>query len=235
MDPKGEKMKLKQIAHKIQSYYDYENTDFVVRPYNRFDSEKTTWWIVPSKEWPAYKFAKFIISEEDKKIYFGLNVEKGYDENLGIGIAQKYNLKSDWSWHDFKGDIVSGKIDSIVSDINQEFDKKVKFRLLVGTLNSQSNDPEVEKHSNEISFEIKNNTVINFDQDLDLGNELSDINQVNNIKELYQLLESKINLDFLWLDFYIAVSYDKKKIFENKINFDEIHHIIKNFDYLFKK
>lgn len=127
MDPKGEKMKLKQIAHKIQSYYDYENTDFVARPYNRFDSEKTTLWIIPSKEWAAYKFAKFIISEEDKKIYFGLNVEKGYDENLGIGIAKKYNLKSD---------IVSGKIDSIVSDINQEFDKKVKFRLLVGTLNS---------------------------------------------------------------------------------------------------
>ena len=154
MDPKGEKMKLKQIAHKIQSYYDYENTDFVARPYNRFDLEKTTWWIVPSKEWPAYKYAKFVIFEEDERINFGVNVEKGYDKDLGMGIAQKYNLKSDWSWHDFKADIVSGKIDNIVSDINKEFDKKVKFKLLIGILNSQSNDPELEKHSNEISLSL---------------------------------------------------------------------------------
>ena len=227
-------MELKQIAHKIQSYYDYRDKPFVARPYNRYKAAETVWWIIPSNEWPAHKLAKFIIYEEDEKIYFGFNVEKGYGENLGIGLAQKHTLSPDWSWHSFNENLKSGKIDEVIKVINKKINKKVKIKLAVGVFNPGSDNSE-EKYSNKISFEKNNGKVFNFNNDLQSGysDNLQNLNFVNSMADLHHKITEE-SLDFYWLDFIISVGYEKDEIKDDNNFFDQIHKMLSKFDYLLK-
>lgn len=85
------------------------------RPYNFHDPDKTTWWLVPSTEWPAYKFGKFgfwFDEAEPKVILAGYQVEKG----VGASVAPVFNsaagkrfvTQSDWEWNRFVEDVRSG-------------------------------------------------------------------------------------------------------------------------------
>ncbi len=225
-------MELKQIAHKIKSYYDYRERPFVARPYNRYKAADTVWWIIPSNEWPAHKLAKFIILEGDQKIFFGFNVEKGYGENLGIGLAQKHILSPDWSWHSFNEDLKSGKIDEVIKEINQKFNKSVKISIAVGVFNPGIDNSE-EKYSNKISFEIENGEVFNFNNDLQsgYGTNLQNLNSVNSMADLYNKIFEQ-SVDFYWLDFILSVGYEKDEIKDDNKFFDQIHRMLSKFDYL---
>ena len=62
------------------------------RPYNRFEPENTTWWLVPTTDWPAYRLPKILISKEknDENLYhIGLYAEKGH----GHVVAEIDNSK----------------------------------------------------------------------------------------------------------------------------------------------
>lgn len=51
------------------------------RPWNRFQPDDSLWWLVPSKDWPAYRHGKCAFCTEyadPGELFAGLNVEKGF-------------------------------------------------------------------------------------------------------------------------------------------------------------
>lgn len=50
----------------IQTSEDFAKTildlcpdEMTPRPFNRYEPGQTIWWLVPTKEWPAFKFGKY--------------------------------------------------------------------------------------------------------------------------------------------------------------------------------
>jgi hypothetical protein len=95
------------------------------RPWNLYSPAETFWWLVPSSEWPAYRYGKLAFSHardvprkhligiNDRlltldHIFAGFNVEKGYgpsaitvDPSLRRRAAQL--IAPHWLWHEITG------------------------------------------------------------------------------------------------------------------------------------
>ena len=98
-----------------------ENKLFAL-PFNRFDPEKSIWWLSPSSANPAYKYGKFgFIPYENNEILVGLYVEKGlgadYCSIAGSKAANRMVMDKDWLWHDFIRELGSDQLLSILNEI----------------------------------------------------------------------------------------------------------------------
>jgi hypothetical protein len=77
---------------------DVAETPFIARPYNRFESYSSLWWLVPSNEWPAFKFGKLFFdlsnlgTNKDASLHCGLCLEKG------LSVELHRSMRHLWSW-----------------------------------------------------------------------------------------------------------------------------------------
>jgi len=53
-------MNAKTLCHAVQGI---ANMDLTPRPFNRFDPDVSLWWLVPSTEWPAFKYGKLFTTD----------------------------------------------------------------------------------------------------------------------------------------------------------------------------
>lgn len=74
---------VKQLAQDIYNALKTVHKDYILRPFNRFEMEKSMWWIIPSKEFPAYCHGKYMVDENlDGTYSVGLHIEKGLEKAL---------------------------------------------------------------------------------------------------------------------------------------------------------
>ena len=101
------------LAHAISEIASVKLTP---RPYNRFTPDDTIWWLVPSSEWPAYRFGKLffeprverILGRSSGSIYFGFYVEKGLSPVVGQIYPPTWVMHADWFWTEFLDRLHSG-------------------------------------------------------------------------------------------------------------------------------
>jgi hypothetical protein len=109
------------LAHAVS---DIASVKLTPRPYNRFAPDDTIWWLVPSSDWPAYKFGKFFFetrtdrlpSESPESIYFGFYVEKGLSPVVGNIYPRTWIMDDEWFWDDFLKQLESALPDSSLAD-----------------------------------------------------------------------------------------------------------------------
>jgi hypothetical protein len=84
------------------------------RPYNRYSPDETTWWLVPSTDWPAFKYAKLFfhakpgdIPEGLKGIHCGLSVEKGLDVKVKDFYPRELIKTALWDWDSVVASLVT--------------------------------------------------------------------------------------------------------------------------------
>jgi hypothetical protein len=94
------------LAHAISEIASVKLTP---RPYNQFAPDETIWWLVPSVEWPAYKFGKLFFEPRMERIpgrspgstYFGFYVERGLGPVVGQIYPPTWVMHTDWFWTEF--------------------------------------------------------------------------------------------------------------------------------------
>src|SRR5208282_1908678 len=99
---------------------DIASVKLTPRPYNRFAPDETIWWLVPSGEWPAFKFGKLFFEPRadrmpggsPESIYFGFYVEKGLSPVVGNIYPRSWIMDEEWFWDEFLGQLESGLPDS---------------------------------------------------------------------------------------------------------------------------
>jgi hypothetical protein len=98
--------------------------ELTARPYNRFEPLNTTWWLVPSTEWPAHRFGKLIFSnwaDPDGRpmLFAGLSVEKGFGPVVAAvdRRMQPLVMKTGWQWPGVLDDLSAGALDSAVARV----------------------------------------------------------------------------------------------------------------------
>lgn len=108
----------KDFAHKLN---DKLRLNLTPRPWNLYDADDSFYWLVPSGEWPAYRYPKFVFSSiadyprklltqvdeliYPNKMFVGLNIEKGFGEDalfVDSGLRRKKQVNDDtWAWSTF--------------------------------------------------------------------------------------------------------------------------------------
>lgn len=94
-----------------------EGRHFSPRPWNRFTPKDTIWWIVPSTDWPAYRYGKAML--RPSRFFTGmveccLYVEKGFGPTVGAIypelMRQVSVLDQTWTWHRFTDGLRDGSV-----------------------------------------------------------------------------------------------------------------------------
>ena len=83
-------------------------SNLALRPYNRFSTAFTTWWLVPAKdEWPAYHLSKLCLhpvpkaSQDSPEILAGLQMEKGLTPKIADlpDVNPSHIIRPHWRVH----------------------------------------------------------------------------------------------------------------------------------------
>lgn len=120
----------RELIEKIAERYKSALTS---RPYNRFEPDNTTWWLVPTTDWPSFRLPKVIISREksNEDIYhLGLYVEKGHSDVVSeIDNSKKIKsliMDNGWFWNKF-----CQEIKDCNSDLNKMLEKMQGYKMYV--------------------------------------------------------------------------------------------------------
>jgi hypothetical protein len=82
--------------------------------------QKTSWWLVPSRYTPIYRFSKLFLHYIPgclPGIISGFSFERGLGGQLQGLVDKTLLMGSDWYWRRFLNDIAAGKVSSIIQSI----------------------------------------------------------------------------------------------------------------------
>jgi len=184
------------------------------RPFNLHRPDDTQWWVIPSTDWPAFKYGKLSLSLEEsesgKVMYCALNVEKG----IGPAAAAMAKTAGDkraivtdeWIWHDFLSDMRSGKIEGVVHEIAASVGDAVVVRVCSGTwVPSESRDADTRMPMGDICELAMSGTGIEQLRYEAPGGPLAKPPTFTSLAKLPDYLESVRDPDWSWVDVYLGV------------------------------
>lgn len=206
-----------EAAHAIRAYLRDCDTPlyekFALRPYNRFATDFTEWWLIPGKAWPAYYHSKLFVhrfqplGEEDKRFYTGFYVEKGLGKQLAgmPEVNRAHIMQDDWYWHQFIRHAKAGDMSRAIAEVLQRSQRPVLVLLNSYEFN-HAPQPDEERHAPHdwVEFAIRSPS-----GDFQLAHRatrtLVPLNTCANLPDLAQRLEIMKDLDFFWLDLMIGI------------------------------
>ncbi|MEM4723543.1 MAG: hypothetical protein QXP01_00860 [Candidatus Hadarchaeum sp.] len=201
-----------KVAHAVYKVIK-EREKFCLRPFNRFRPAYTEWWIIPSKEWPAYKFGKLCFHRRPRSLegslYAGYYVEKGLGQNLqGIQVVpSSHVMKDDWHWHKFVKWAQRGEIDAIAQEVCKAIQVPVHILVEAYAFNRLPH-PDVESSgANDTAEFALNYPGVEWKLIQPGRKELQIVNKVTNIASLVNFIIGATDLDFYWIDLVVGARF----------------------------
>jgi hypothetical protein len=205
-----------KIAHALEACSGHLGLDFdryTLRPYNQFKPSNTTWWLVPSTEWPAYRFGKFFVRRygDDRAPMIGYYVEHGLTPQLrGLpGLRPKFIMDHRWYWHDFMDQMKDGSLDDPYRQTHSRAGLPVVVRLESFAFNRvpDYDHPEENVPDDVLEFGLDRlNPTLRMMCSADAV--LSPMRDCDSFSELARRLTSLNDLEYYWIDLYIGVRLD---------------------------
>jgi hypothetical protein len=177
----------KDLARKLHGVLNTKHKRYTLRPFNRFDSERSMWWVIPSTVYPAYKFGKYIIYEnKDGTFSVGVHIEKGLEKSLD----DKKVLMMDhtWVWHEFIEAVKSGQIEDILLTIHKKMKDTVQISVLV----------DIPASNKQLNYQLQDGQFIN-----------QYTQEAGDIKLVPDWINNFLQIEWFWVDFYIVFTFRK--------------------------
>ncbi|MBF8983008.1 hypothetical protein IZY60_05620 [Lutibacter sp. B2] len=199
-------------ARSLATHLNYGQKRFSPRPWNKNIPEDTLWWVVPSNEWPAYRYGKYVLFNDRGYTFCGLHVEKGLGENVALyypnTIKKGWIMKNDWMWHKFIDDISNNKISQTIQQLQKYNNEKPNLLVRGGLVVDPSDfDPHAPK-SDEIWFEFDNDKLEITEVKLPsrVISNLLDAKSLSDIPKILSTMD-RDELGCIWIDFHILAKF----------------------------
>ncbi len=114
---------------------------YTVRPFNRFDTAFSAWWLIPSTDWPAFRHGKFAFHQGSGSrgmaayMHVGYYVEHGYGKAAAEMVHRTYVMTDDWLWHRFIDAATSGRIDPTIAEVIERSSSPIIFDINAWAVN----------------------------------------------------------------------------------------------------
>ena len=198
-----------KLAKEVKKHYDYEGDKFSARPFNRFRPVDSIWWCIPSKDWPAYKYGKFVIFKENDLMYLGFNVEKGLGQVYKFDHPNKHITDKSWLWEEFLSDIEASILDERLNEINQNLDN-LFLEISFVPENSIKKSGDFDRLPNKIVYRYKSGDLIPKEKTTEMEyHKLNVLRNIDNLLDLVDYLKDNLkkDLNYFWIDFNIKVPF----------------------------
>ncbi|HCS72466.1 MAG TPA: hypothetical protein DIW17_01135 [Clostridiales bacterium] len=202
------------IIHEIlNALKDSGYEGFTARPWNYFKPETTLWWLVPSTEWPSYKYGKLVLYRTKEGYRIGFHIEKGISELAGQMLtsksARKLCIKPEWAWHNFISDLSNGVFENRLKGISESAKLPLRISLQASNVTGEY-DPYSEKiegleTDHTMAFEYENGE-LKILQD-EFKGEMRKYSNIGKLTELISVFQEK-DMDWFWIDMFITAEVE---------------------------
>ena len=225
-----------ELAHRINSEL---HLGLTPRPWNLHNPSETFYWLVPSTDWPAYRYGKFAFSLptdnprkpllgmndallDTETIFVGLNIEKGFGP-LAIEVdktlrRKKQIMDPEWRWSNVVDADGATRFARMLADASNSVDVHL---YVVSSYVHDREDPIRPKqdavmfscHSSQIRVLLHNNYQVGVLRGID---EMTDFNAL--AAWLRQID------DYHWVDLYVGTHVQKGEIDLHNLNAGVLSH-----------
>lgn len=201
------------IQNMLKALKDKGFEGFTARPWNYFKPESTLWWLVPSTEWPSYKYGKLVLFRTKDGYRVGFHIEKGISEIAGQMLsskgAQKLCTKPDWAWNSFLSDLSNDTFENRLKEISDAANKPLRISLQASNVTSEY-DPYSEKiegleTDHIIAFEY-NSGELRILKD-ELKGEMRKYGYITKLNDLIGVFQEK-DLEWFWIDMFVTADVE---------------------------
>ena len=193
----------------------YSDVTLTARPYNRFDPVNTTWWLIPSTEWPAYHQGKLTFyrshsQDGETTLFVGLGVEKGFGPVVATidRHIRSQIMSNGWLWPDLLADLKAGTVDSAVAQVAE----RTGMSVSVGVSASYYQDMEpgnpyaqLSRHD-DLLFKARGASMELIRREIAV-NILRDVAGSQTLADFGRSLASTPDRDWTWINLVFGVSF----------------------------
>ena len=189
---------------------------FTARPWNYYKPDSTLWWLVPSIQWPSYKFGKLVLFRSKEGYRVGLHIEKGISEIAGQMLssrsARKLCIKPDWAWNDIISDLSNGVFEDRLKIISDAAKMPLRISLQASNVTSEY-DPYSEKiegieTDHIMAFEFKDGEFKALQDEL--KGEMRKYGSIDKLTDLISVFQEK-ELEWFWIDMFVTFDVGKDR------------------------
>lgn len=182
------------------------------RPWNKFDPDNTSWWVVPSTEWPAYKHGKLFFSPNrapENSLFCGLHVEKGIDAKVESAYSsfqgKRLIMKDDWCWLDFIKGLQNTTISRVISEVSEMLVSSLLLRIEAGFVaDPQSFDPHATRFDWDLLIFETSGTSLELIDSKTPANLLIELKKSLSLRRLADDIPEIPQIGWVWIDFFIG-------------------------------
>jgi hypothetical protein len=184
-------------------------TNIALRPYNRYSTAFTTWWLVPSRtDWPAYHLSKLCMAplveslEPSFELLVGIEFEKGLAPSLaGLPeVDSSHIIKASWRWNSLSSPSFRDKLSACTQSALQASEEHLLVKVDAYAFNRvpDSEKPAVVPDDTGLWF-IENSALALIPE----SPPTSELAFLTPSRDLFSLVDSLLNhrpLDFFWIE-----------------------------------
>jgi len=201
---------MKILAHSFESILTSEDIKYTPRPWNRFEPEESLWWLLPTNEWPAYKYGKYQLWKDDKYLNIGVTIEKGFGELAAIAfpkLKKKDTIIEDkWMWNKLYIDMDNGKLEETLNKFEKNINQDVFINMNIGLAFDPSDYDPMKPKSDNITYKYNQGklSLLNHRNSRGVLEELKNAKSINNIKET---ISNYKDINWTWIDYIIYTRF----------------------------
>lgn len=213
----------RDLCYRIHQVCKGEFEVLSARPWNKFDPTESLWWLIPSTEWPAYKYAKLYFewaAPDHSGISCGLHMEKGLDPSVQSAYPSKKGssliMRKDWAWHPFLADLEQGAITkalrNAIGAAGKDFVLKVEGGFVRNPGETDPYSPEFRKTKAVYRFACGNSLeTLALLHAVDPAKLMGSLKTTDSFPKLAAEIKSLMSNGFLWIDVWLGLSLDIRK------------------------
>lgn|GEM_PF-5545308 len=219
-------MNAQQFAAKLNDTLDGGLT---LRPFNRYGPTDTTWWMVPSNEWPAFKYSKLFVNplSATNKYEVGLYLEKGHSSNILLVEGNKPSnraqvMDNDWEWAKLSKD--KGRLEDVIISMQQAgVSPRVRLEIEPFSPERAAENYDGQKQKIRLTYDYTG-TAINLVDKTDTINDpklrglIEDVTQQTNVAGVVNSIESFSESEWYWMNLLIYFEVDPTENVSTKIS-----------------
>ena len=189
------------------------------RPFNRFEPADSIWWLVPSAEWPAFKYSKLFVNplSATNKYEVGLYLEKGHSSNILLVEGNKPSnraqvMDNDWEWAKLSKD--KGRLEDVIISMQQAgVNPRVRLEIEPFSPERAAENYDGEKQKIRLTYDYTGAAINLLDKtdtinDPKLRGLIEDVAQQTNVAGVVNSIESFSESEWYWMNLLIYFETD---------------------------
>lgn len=174
-----------------------------LRPYNVHDPNASSiWWLVPSTEFPSFRFAKVFVSNlNTSDLEIGLAIEKGFGEKMREVYPAKKDAprimgaSADWAWRE----LVAPEAEIRLGQLARKISRPMQLRV-IGSYGPPSESIGSDAPTTTYIFDVSTMGSLSLSATTRGGPDMS-VGKASNLAELVGELRLLETTEAIWVDF----------------------------------